>query len=60
MPWWSMVPETDRGGLFAQVAASLPAKRVATADDLAQVLVLLATNPNPTATRRLYPKVASA
>lgn len=49
-PWWSMVPDTERGGLFAQIAEGLPTKRIATADDVAQVLVLLATNPNITGT----------
>jgi NAD(P)-dependent dehydrogenase (short-subunit alcohol dehydrogenase family) len=49
-PWWSMVPDADREGFFTQVAASLPTKRIATADDLAQILVLLATNPNITGT----------
>lgn len=49
-PWWSMVPDADREGLFAQVAAGLPTKRIATADDVAQALVLLATNPNITGT----------
>ncbi|MDQ1130417.1 SDR family oxidoreductase [Microbacterium sp. SORGH_AS_0888] len=47
-PWWSMVPESDRAGLFAQIAAGLPTGRIASADDIAQVLVLLATNPNIT------------
>ncbi|MDM4762436.1 SDR family oxidoreductase [Galbitalea sp. SE-J8] len=49
-PWWSMVPDADREGLFAQVAANLPTRRIATADDVAEVLALLATNPNITGT----------
>jgi NAD(P)-dependent dehydrogenase (short-subunit alcohol dehydrogenase family) len=49
-PWWNMVPDSDREGLFAQIAAGLPTKRIATPDDIAQILVLLSTNPNITGT----------
>jgi len=48
--WWNMVPDADRQGLFAQIAAGLPTKKIATADDVAQVIVLLATNQNLTGT----------
>ena len=49
-PWWSAVPASDRQAFFAQVADGLPTRRIATADDLAQTVVLLATNPNLTGT----------
>lgn len=49
-PWWSTVPESDRHVMFAQIAASLPTRRIATADDVAQAVILLATNPNLTGT----------
>jgi NAD(P)-dependent dehydrogenase (short-subunit alcohol dehydrogenase family) len=49
-PWWSGVPEDARQAYFAQVAQALPARRVATADDVAEVVVLAATNANLTGT----------
>jgi NAD(P)-dependent dehydrogenase (short-subunit alcohol dehydrogenase family) len=49
-PWWSGVPEDARRAYFAQAAAVLPARRIATADDIAEVTVLAATNPNITGT----------
>lgn len=49
-PWWSMVTDTDRQTLFKQIAAGLPTRRIATADDIAQTVVLLAANPNLTGT----------
>jgi NAD(P)-dependent dehydrogenase (short-subunit alcohol dehydrogenase family) len=48
--WWSGFPEEMREGLFAQTAASIPARRVATADDVAEVVTLAATNANLTGT----------
>ncbi|OXM63004.1 SDR family oxidoreductase [Amycolatopsis vastitatis] len=48
--WWSGFPEEMRDGFFAQTAASIPARRVATADDVAEVVTLAATNPNLTGT----------
>lgn len=48
--WWSGFPEEMRAGFFAQTAASIPARRVATADDVAEVVVLAATNGNLTGT----------
>lgn len=49
-PWWNMIPDSDREGVFDQIAAGLPTKRIASADDVAQVLVLLSTNPSITGT----------
>jgi NAD(P)-dependent dehydrogenase (short-subunit alcohol dehydrogenase family) len=49
-PWWSSLPEDARAAYFAQASASLPVGRVATADDIAEVVVLAATNRNTTGT----------
>jgi NAD(P)-dependent dehydrogenase (short-subunit alcohol dehydrogenase family) len=49
-PWWSGLPDEVRQGFFAQAAAVLPTRRVATADDVAEVVALAATNPNLTGT----------
>jgi NAD(P)-dependent dehydrogenase (short-subunit alcohol dehydrogenase family) len=49
-PWWSGLPEEARRAYFAQAAAVLPVRRVATADDIADAVVLAATNPNLTGT----------
>lgn len=49
-PWWSGLPAADRSAWFTQAAAVLPVGRVATADDIAEVTVLAATNPNLTGT----------
>ncbi|GIF51590.1 short-chain dehydrogenase [Asanoa ferruginea] len=49
-PWWSALPADARSAYFAQAAAALPTGRVATADDVAEAVVLAATNPNLTGT----------
>ena len=49
-PWWSGLPDDARQAYFAQAAQALPVRRVATADDIAEVVVLAATNPNLTGT----------
>jgi NAD(P)-dependent dehydrogenase (short-subunit alcohol dehydrogenase family) len=49
-PWWSGVPEDARRAYFDQAARALPARRVATAGDVAAAVVLAATNPNLTGT----------
>ncbi|HEX5115448.1 MAG TPA: SDR family oxidoreductase [Pseudonocardiaceae bacterium] len=49
-PWWSGVPEPARRAYFAGAAQALPARRIATADDVADVVVTAATNPNLTGT----------
>jgi NAD(P)-dependent dehydrogenase (short-subunit alcohol dehydrogenase family) len=49
-PWWSGLPGDDRKAYFAQAASALPVRRIATAADVAEVVVLAATNPNLTGT----------
>ncbi|MCI2423153.1 SDR family oxidoreductase [Saccharopolyspora sp. K220] len=49
-PWWSGLPENARAAYFAQAAQALPVGRVAAADDVAEAVVLAATNPNITGT----------
>lgn len=49
-PWWSGMPEADRLAYFAAAAEVLPARQIASADDIAQAIVFLATNPNITGT----------
>jgi NAD(P)-dependent dehydrogenase (short-subunit alcohol dehydrogenase family) len=49
-PWWSGFPDGAWQAYFAQAAAALPARRIATADDVAAAVVLAATNPNLTGT----------
>ncbi|MFD0600781.1 SDR family oxidoreductase [Streptomyces aureus] len=49
-PWWDGLAAEEREGVFASAAASLPAKRIAAAPDIAEAVVLLATNPNITGT----------
>jgi NAD(P)-dependent dehydrogenase (short-subunit alcohol dehydrogenase family) len=49
-PWWSGMPDDARQAFFAQAAQALPTRRIATADDVAEVVVLAATNANLTGT----------
>jgi NAD(P)-dependent dehydrogenase (short-subunit alcohol dehydrogenase family) len=49
-PWWAGLPAGQRHAFFEQAAAVLPARRVATADDVAAAVVLAAVNPNLTGT----------
>jgi NAD(P)-dependent dehydrogenase (short-subunit alcohol dehydrogenase family) len=49
-PWWHGLPAEARQAYFAQAASILPTRRVATADDVAEVVALAATNPNLTGT----------
>jgi len=49
-PWWSGLPDDARQTYFAQAAQALPTRRIATADDIAEVVVLAATNANTTGT----------
>ena len=49
-PWWSAMPDDARRDYFAQAAAALPTGRIATAEEVAEVVVLMATNPNTTGT----------
>jgi NAD(P)-dependent dehydrogenase (short-subunit alcohol dehydrogenase family) len=45
-PWWSGLPEDARREYFAHAARTLPTRRIATAEDVAEVVALAATNPN--------------
>lgn len=47
-PWWDVMPEEQRRAYFAQAAGQLPTRRVATAEDVADAVVLAATNRNLT------------
>ena len=47
-PWWSGLPDDVCQGLFDQASQALPAQVIATADDVAEVVVLAATNRNIT------------
>jgi NAD(P)-dependent dehydrogenase (short-subunit alcohol dehydrogenase family) len=49
-PWWDGLPEQVRRDYFASAAAALPARQIATAEQVAEVVVLAATNPNLTGT----------
>jgi NAD(P)-dependent dehydrogenase (short-subunit alcohol dehydrogenase family) len=49
-PWWSGLPDAAREDYFAAAGKALPVGRVATADELAEVVVLAATNGNLTGT----------
>jgi NAD(P)-dependent dehydrogenase (short-subunit alcohol dehydrogenase family) len=49
-PWWSGFPADTRQAYFEQAARALPARRIATADDVAAAVVLAAVNPNLTGT----------
>ena len=49
-PWWSAIPEEQRRLYFEQMAERLPTRRVATAEEVAEVVALAATNPNLTGT----------
>ena len=49
-PWWSGLPDDTRRDYFAQAAQALPARRIATADDIADIVVVTATNANITGT----------
>ncbi|GII58240.1 short-chain dehydrogenase [Planotetraspora thailandica] len=49
-PWWSGLPDEARQAYFDQAAQVLPTRRIATADDVAEVVVMVATNANMTGT----------
>ncbi|GAA4488522.1 SDR family oxidoreductase [Actinoallomurus oryzae] len=49
-PWWSGLPDDARRDYFATAAGLLPTRRIATADDVAEAVVLAAVNPNLTGT----------
>jgi NAD(P)-dependent dehydrogenase (short-subunit alcohol dehydrogenase family) len=49
-PWWSAMPEETRDAYFASAEKVLPVRRVASADDVVESVVLAATNQNLTGT----------
>lgn len=49
-PWWSAMPDEARESYFAQAEKALPVGRVASAEDVAESVVLAATNRNLTGT----------
>lgn len=49
-PWWSGMAEDERRAYFAHAAGQLPVRRIATAEDVADAVVLAATNRNLTGT----------
>ncbi|MFC8716040.1 SDR family oxidoreductase [Kitasatospora sp. NPDC057198] len=49
-PWWNDLPQDAREAYFAQAAAQLPTRRIASAEDVAEAVVLAATNRNLTGT----------
>ena len=49
-PWWDGMPADVRADFFEKARAALPVRRVATADEVAESVVLMATNPNLTGT----------
>ena len=49
-PWWDAMPDDVRSAYFTQAAAMLPVRKVATAKDVAESVVLVETNPNMTGT----------
>jgi NAD(P)-dependent dehydrogenase (short-subunit alcohol dehydrogenase family) len=44
-PWWSAMPEADRRAYFTATAAALPTRQIATAEQIAEVVLLAAHNP---------------
>ena len=49
-PWWSGMPAEMRDSYFEQARTVLPVRRIASPDDVAESVVLVATNPNLTGT----------
>jgi NAD(P)-dependent dehydrogenase (short-subunit alcohol dehydrogenase family) len=49
-PWWAMLTDQDKRALFESVANGLPTRRIASPEDIAEVVVLAATNGNLTGT----------
>jgi NAD(P)-dependent dehydrogenase (short-subunit alcohol dehydrogenase family) len=49
-PWWAGLPEADRQAYFAAAARALPTRHVATAEEVAEVVALAATNTTTTGT----------
>lgn len=49
-PWWNGLPEDAKREYFAQTAATLPVRHIASAPEIAEVVALAATNTNLTGT----------
>ena len=49
-PWWDALPEQARADYFDLARKGLPARHVSSADEIAEVVVLAATNPSLTGT----------
>jgi len=49
-PWWNGLPQDAKHDYFAQAAAALPVRHVASAQEIAEVVALAATNTNLTGT----------
>ncbi len=49
-PWWNGLSEQDRTAWFTAAAKVLPVGHVSTADEIADAVVLAATNPSMTGT----------
>jgi NAD(P)-dependent dehydrogenase (short-subunit alcohol dehydrogenase family) len=49
-PWWDGMPEEERRAYFEATAQVLPARQIATAEQVAEAVALVARNPNLTGT----------
>jgi NAD(P)-dependent dehydrogenase (short-subunit alcohol dehydrogenase family) len=49
-PWWNAMPEQARADYFDLAEKGLPARHVSSADEIAEAVVLAATNPSLTGT----------
>lgn len=49
-PWWSSLPDADRIAYFDHAASVLPVRHIAVAEEVAEAIVLAATNRNITGT----------
>lgn len=49
-PWWNGMPEDERKAFFAQIRELLPSKHLATPEDIAEAVALVATNLNMSGT----------
>jgi NAD(P)-dependent dehydrogenase (short-subunit alcohol dehydrogenase family) len=49
-PWWSGMPAADRRAYFEYAAGVLPARQIAQPEEVAEAVVLAATNRNITGT----------
>jgi len=49
-PWWAGLPAEARSGYFAQVERTVPARHIGTAEEVAELVAVAATNSNITGT----------